>query len=321
MGGFVLAPPDYPPFPVRAHQIHYLVKKGSIDFPEIRRDEIQDRNKADAFVRILTSVQVLWFALQCIGRAVQHLSVSMLELDVAAIVLCTFPTFYFWFHKPLDVDTPITLSLRGSLHLSEVLLSAEHDVAKQRFKSTPLDFINSPPDPYQVLDPIMWAFEQLFRLGNNSRHVPITRFKNTARMNPGKVVLSEWLISTALALSFIGIHFAAWNFHFPTSLEQSLSRGACLTLLGVGFSFGNLWILMIWQLPNLCRWAGIPQVDTVTEYLPHMHPVFQYLLTVTHIGAYGVARTFIIVEGFAGLRALPASSFRNVEWANLFPHI
>jgi hypothetical protein len=321
MGGFVLDPPDYPSFPVNAHQVHYLVTHGFVDFPNVHRDDIQDKNKADAFVRILSSIQVFWFALQCIGRAAQHLSVSMLELDVVAIVLCTFPTFFFWFHKPLDVDTPVTLHLEGSFQLRDVLALADPDVAKQPFKLTPLDFVNPPPDPYQILDPIMWAFEHLFRLGDNSKHVPITRFKNTARMNPGKVTISEWLVSTALTLSFIGIHFVAWNFDFPTLLERDLSRGACFTLLGVGFSFGNLWILMIWQLPSLCRWAGIPQVVTVTEFIDQVHPFFQYLLTVTHIGAYGIARTFIIVEGFAGLRALPASSFRSVEWSDLFPHM
>ena len=321
MGGFMLDSPDYPRFPVNAHQVRYLVEHGFVEYPSIHRDTIQDKNKADAFVRILTSIQILWFALQCIGRAVQQLHVSMLELDVVAIVLCTIPTFYFWFHKPLDVDTTVTLYIEGSLQLSDVLALADPDIAKRPWKLTPLDFINPHPDPFQILDPIMWAFEYLLRIGTDSKHVPITRFKNTARMNPGKVTVTEWMISTTAALTFILIHFISWNFHFPTSLEQTLSRAACLTLLGVGFSFGNLWILMIWQLPNLCRWTGIPQVDTVTEYLPHIHPFFQYLLTVTHIGAYGIARTFIIVEGCAGLRALPESSFRSVEWSDLLPHI
>ncbi|KAI4629256.1 uncharacterized protein J4E87_003518 [Alternaria ethzedia] len=321
MGGFVLEPPDYPRFPVNAHQVHYLVEHGFVDFPKIHRDAIKDKNKADAFVRILTSVQVLWFALQCIGRAAQHLAISMLELDVVAIVLCTFPTHYYLFHKPLDVDTPVTLKLVGSLRLADVLALADPVAAKQPFKQTPLDFANPPSDPLQVLDPIVWGFEHLFRLGNDAKHVPITRFKNTARMNPGKVVISEGLVASALAFSFIGIHFFAWNFHFPTVLERDLSRGACVVLFAVGFTFGILWLLITWQLPNLCRWAGIPQTNTVTEFIDQIHPFFQYLLVMFHMGAYGLARTFIIVEGFAGLRALPASSYRSVEWSDLLPHI
>ena len=320
MGGFMLDPPDYPPFPVNAHQIHYLVEHGFIDFPSIQRDTIQDKNKADAFVRILTSIQILWFALQCIGRAIQHLNVSMLELDVVAIVLCTFPTFYFWFHKPLDVDTTVTLYLEGSLELRDVLVLAE-GVAKRPFELTPLDFINPPPDPYQILDPIMWGLEHLLRLGTNSAHVPITRFKNTSRMNPGKVTVSEWAISTGISLTFICIHFIAWDFNFPSPLERDFSRSAFVLLLGSGFTFGNLWFLTIWQLPNLCRRLGVPQVDTATQLMYQIHPILQYALTIPVIGAYGLARLFIIIEGFASLRALPASSFRGVEWSNMFLHI
>ncbi|KAF7678102.1 hypothetical protein GT037_003483 [Alternaria burnsii] len=146
----MLDPPDYPPFPVNAHQVHYLVEHGFIDFPSIRRDTIEDRNKADAFVRILTSIQMLWFTLQCIGRAIQHLNVSMLKLDVVGIVLCTFPRSYFWFHKPLDVGTTVTLYLEGSLELRDILVLAE-GVAMRPSELTPLDFINLPPDPYQIL--------------------------------------------------------------------------------------------------------------------------------------------------------------------------
>lgn len=319
MGGFVLDAPDYPRFPINAHQVHYLVKNGFLDFPTIKRETLQDKNKADAFVRILTSVQIFWYALQCIGRAVQHLAVSMLELDVVAIVLCTFPTFYFWFHKPLDVDTTETLHLVGSLRLSDVLALAG-DAAKQPFKSTPLDFINSPPDRFQILDPIMWGFEHLIPVSTRS-NVPITRFRDTLRMNPGKVTPSEIGISTIISLTFILIHFAAWNFSYPTPLERDLSRAACLLLIGCGFLFGNTWILMIWQMPAFCRLAGIPQVNTVTEYIDRLHPFFQYALMVTQMGSYGIARTFIILEGFAGLRALPASSFRSVEWSDMLPHI
>jgi hypothetical protein len=244
----------------------------------------------------------------------------MLEIDVIAIVLCTFPTFYFWFHKPLDVDTTVTLHLGGSLQLRDVLALAG-EAAERPFKLTPLDFINPPPDRYQILDPIMWGFKQLFRLGTDSKHVLITRFKNTSRMNPGKVTISEAMISTVISLTFILIHLVVWNFSFPTPLERDLSRSACLLLIGCGFTFGNLGLLVNWQLSNLCRLSQIPQVDTVTQFLYQIHPLFQYTLTVTHFGAYGTARLFIIVEGFASLRALPASSFRNVEWVDLFPYI
>jgi hypothetical protein len=167
----------------------------------------------------------------------------------------------------------------------------------------------------------MWCLEYLYKVDAHHNHIPITRFGNTLRMNPGTVRVRETLISAIISFTFICIHLVAWNFTFPTVMERDLSRGACIMLLGCGFSYANLWLLLNWQLSNLCRLFAIPQVRTVTELCEHMHPVLQYALTLAHVGSYGLARLFIIVEGFAGLRALPASSFRGVEWSDLLPHI
>jgi hypothetical protein len=320
MGGFMLVAPDYKQFPVSAYHIHYLVHNGLMDYPVIDRQTLWDKNKADTFVRILTCVQVLRFALQCIGRAVQFSSLTTLELDLAAIILCTFPTFYFWFHKPLDVSTTIPLHLKEGILLKDVLIWAG-DSAGQPFKRTPLDFVGPAPDPFEILDPIMWALEFLFGLGADPDYGPITTFKNTSRMNPGRVRVIDVGISAAITLSFIGIHFTAWNFTYPTEIERDISRGACVALLVCALSFSNLWLLMHWQLPTLCRLAGIPQVHTTTELCRRMHWSFQYALTLSHVGLYGIARLYIIGEAFAGLRALPVYSYHNVEYSNFLPHI
>ena len=39
------------------------------------------------------------------------------------------------------------------------------------------------------------------------------------------------------------------------------------------------------------------------------------------IAAYGLARAYIIVEGFANLRALPLTAFASVNWSNYLPHL
>lgn len=121
----MLRPPNYPPLPINAHQIHYLVINGFMEFPTIDTETIWDKNKTDAFARILTSFQVLWFTLQCIPKAAQYLSISTFALDTVAFVLCTFPTFYFWRHKPLDVSTTITLSLNDGVQVQDILLLAD----------------------------------------------------------------------------------------------------------------------------------------------------------------------------------------------------
>ena len=36
---------------------------------------------------------------------------------------------------------------------------------------------------------------------------------------------------------------------------------------------------------------------------------------------YGLARSYIIVEGFVSLRALPKTAFESVNWSDFVPHV
>lgn len=47
MGGILLESPDYPPFPVKAEELHYLIKHRHVDFPTISKDDIKASNKTD----------------------------------------------------------------------------------------------------------------------------------------------------------------------------------------------------------------------------------------------------------------------------------
>lgn len=68
MGGFVLHCPGFPLFPVDSEQLAYLVKKKYLQYPAIDKETIGDRNKADGFARLVTSVQITWFFIQCLVR-------------------------------------------------------------------------------------------------------------------------------------------------------------------------------------------------------------------------------------------------------------
>jgi len=51
MGGFVLASPDFPDFPLDAEQLHYLISKGYLEHPNTDKELINDKNKADGLAR------------------------------------------------------------------------------------------------------------------------------------------------------------------------------------------------------------------------------------------------------------------------------
>ncbi|KAK0648035.1 hypothetical protein B0T16DRAFT_327440, partial [Cercophora newfieldiana] len=74
------------------------------DFPE---DEIKDRSKGGSLAKFLACVQATWFCATCIGRVVQRLPLSQLELNTFAHALCTVIVYVLWWRKPLDVATPL----------------------------------------------------------------------------------------------------------------------------------------------------------------------------------------------------------------------
>ena len=45
--------------------------------------------------------------MQCIGRAVEHLPVTHLEIVTLAYVATSFVIFIFWWNKPLDIHRPV----------------------------------------------------------------------------------------------------------------------------------------------------------------------------------------------------------------------
>lgn len=85
-----------------------LAKLQSLEFPA--KAELMDRSKGDWISKSITSIQIVWFVFQSIGRAVQKLPVTTLELFTCAIVACTAITYVAWWNKPLDVQRPIVLN-------------------------------------------------------------------------------------------------------------------------------------------------------------------------------------------------------------------
>ncbi|EON63488.1 hypothetical protein W97_02716 [Coniosporium apollinis CBS 100218] len=122
MGGFVLQTVNWPAFPLDAEQLFYLVTKGYIEYPLIDEADINDKNKADGIARLVTILQALWFTVNCIGRPIQGLSLTTLELTTMSFILIMLTISYYWKHKPLDVSRPIIL--KSETTIAQILIEA-----------------------------------------------------------------------------------------------------------------------------------------------------------------------------------------------------
>ena len=88
-----------------------LLDEGSIEFPTITKDEIDDRSKTDGLTKFLAGVQTCRFILQCIVRKTQSLAITELEVTTLALATLNLITLLLWRSKPQNMRVPIPVYL------------------------------------------------------------------------------------------------------------------------------------------------------------------------------------------------------------------
>ncbi|OCL00552.1 uncharacterized protein K441DRAFT_683854 [Cenococcum geophilum 1.58] len=307
MGGFVLVSPDLPNFPINCKHLCYLATHGYISLPDIEVEDVWDKSKAAGFAKVITCLQVLWLAIQVIGRAVQHLDITTLEITTLSFVICT------WCSQlpatPIQVHT--------TFRIAEILRRAG-DSAKTPYRQTPLDFIDD-------LSP-SWLIDLQSHLGFStwSRKRPLRRFNNdrfpVVGASPSSIALF------VVNMIYAAIHVVAWKFDFPTYLEMWLWRSASVTVIVTTFTF---WMCESYQdgvrLGRWERWyrilrkKGDVEANRDGPKIPFI-PTWEIVIVTPVAVLYTLSRTYLVVECFVSLRSLPSGAFKSVEWSELVPH-
>ncbi|KAK4196854.1 hypothetical protein QBC40DRAFT_312562 [Triangularia verruculosa] len=111
-------PPTRPPTWTIAHGFFLQMGRDSRATPEllpiIRDEDISDKSKAAGLAKTLTCTQAVWFITQCTYRLVTNgHSISVLELNTLCHAILALISYYFWWHKPYDVEQPIKINLQS----------------------------------------------------------------------------------------------------------------------------------------------------------------------------------------------------------------
>ncbi|KAI0599204.1 hypothetical protein F4775DRAFT_600325 [Biscogniauxia sp. FL1348] len=111
-----------------------------------------------------------------------------------------------------------------------------------------------------------------------------------------------------------GIHLSGWDLEFPSGAERACWRAACL-LIVVAFpallalahacAAAETWVL--------ARGVGVRALDCVARA---RNAAWYGVL-----GAYALARVFIVVEAFISLRRVPIGVFWMPAWLDMVPHL
>ena len=266
----------------------------------------------------MNGVQVTWFFVPCLARWEQGLGLSTLELTTFAMILSTLNSLFFWYHKPLDVQVPITLRMERSI--TEILKDAG-DRAREPYSYAPLDFLKAPPVSTSIVAPFWFGVGVVIDLDQESNSRPTKRFGNSKTRSPKGIAFRETMYRILFEAVYFGVHLVSWNLHSPTWVELMLWRTSILILLGLlALYLVIIPIGVVSARPFSRRWLK-KKVNSPLEVAAQLPQWAQSLLHVPILAIYLAARSYILLEGLISLRALPLDAYVDVHWPNFVPHV
>ncbi|KAH6907719.1 hypothetical protein BKA70DRAFT_1428090 [Coprinopsis sp. MPI-PUGE-AT-0042] len=290
-----------------------------------RVEELMDKSKTNLLARTIAYTQMLWFCTNFIGRLVDGLTITKLEVASLAYVAMTLAAYYFWIDKPLDVDCPIIVAEEakgsfGNLDTSRTLPGFQRFTPFPDWDSDAVlehgTLIAIGQSVLIVAENVLMAFLNaivallyliIMNLPDEWRSVDnqhADQFPFLAFWEAG-VEEGSLLASTLSAFSYAafgGIHCIAWNFAPYSEVEQWLWRVASLTVAAVPLLFPCLLLLKF-----------------MDEY--NVLVLLRVLIVFLGASVFIPARVVILVLPFLELTHLPADAFKTVSWDDFFPHI
>ncbi|KAG1886663.1 hypothetical protein F4604DRAFT_1646382 [Suillus subluteus] len=289
MGGFMLYVDEKPYHTLQPDEVLMLIRDRCIDAPTLTAMQIHDRSKGNAISKGLVILQVAWFIMQLITRAIYHLETTQLEVGTLAFAVLNFLTYAVWWNKPLNVRCP-------------------HPVYWKSTESRPDSYIDhSERDelpPLGILAPVFRPIIELTGLLSavpTSRKLRVLTFDGSIKLEDLDTVVLL-LAGLLMATTFGGIHCMAWSFVFPTYLEHLLWRISAVAITCTPWP--SLFTLFLFNDLNM------PTVVYIVVYA-------------LYVMLYVAARAILLVLMFTTLRDFPHDSdvFKVVLWTSLVPHL
>jgi hypothetical protein len=260
-----------PRITVMAAGVLFLARHGCL--PDISKEMIADKSKADPIAKSLVCIQAGWLIVQCIARLVSSLPITLLEVATLAHCMSALAMYLLWWHKPLDINEPVVLSHPHIRQMAAFLVEGSSVVAKQP-KAWRLQ--RHDPIKERKFYPLLSTTRQGMAIeASEVFDIPSEEIEKNAtpedEMTPPRIALcafnwdqSEWpkfvkimttfewleeesedasektnilgwLAFTFATASYGGIHCAAWFSLFPTTVEALIWRlsSTCVTSSGL----------------------------------------------------------------------------------------
>jgi len=258
-------------FACEGQGLHELVERQCLTIPDVTDvtdDEIKDRSKSDSLVYAIAFWHIFWMILQVIARWAKHLPLALIEVNALAFVVCGVLTYSLLWWKPQDVQCPIVLRVNREKFNREM----------ERMNSNITDVLNRRA---------RIAGQDSYRRS----YIPYTTRSLTDML---------W-VGLLTAAAFNAIHCIAWDYTFPTPVEQWIWRAASIVAIGVSA------LSFVIAEAAYMEWLTLGMMTKVAMFLC--------------LPIYVGARLCLIAVTFSSLRAVPADIYTSPGWVNSIIHI
>ena len=293
--------------------------------PYIALKSLKDQSKSDAMVKALAIWQLVWLCISVLARAATHLPITLLEITVLAFSALSILTYILLWHKPQDVKVPHYISATRPLTRTDVIvLAARAPVSTLMVHEFWLHGVNVRAMGDSVFPWPRGVTVNLFpqrKLG--SLPGPLRR-----RLVPIAFEMDSVFFGMGLGGAIFGaIHFAAWNFAFPTPVERLLWRIACGIIVGFPVLMSATYVLYLKWAERKARQksqkgekgekngegsgegGGDGRTNIILRRCGH-----------ALVPVYFLARLYLLVEVFRSLAYSPPGVFQSVAWPLMVPH-
>ena len=329
----------HPPFPatwaLNASQMLYACQQGIIPGPpSITAEQLNERSKGDAFVKIAAVIQIVWLVIQITSRSTSGLATTLLEITVLAFAATAIFTYAFLVTKPQDIRLPEIIEASKTVTREQVIgLAARSSPSTLVVREFWIHgvAIRDQADgifPYSpgIPIPVLKVERERVYLNRMTGGLPIlvpTQSRRSVRYEENIAGLRlylpklkvEWgyLNTTIAGIGMAGtvfgsIHCVAWNFAFPTPIEQLLWRVSCL-------------IILIMPLMAAIMYATITHEAREVSQEDNKTNLWLKPLGYALVPVYLLARVYLVVEVFRSLAYLPQSAYMATPWPDWLPHV
>jgi len=285
------------PYHLLAINILDLREAGQIPrLPYITQDELNDKSKANPFIKIIAVTQISWMVVQILVRTGRRLSVTQLEIGVLAFSVCAIIMYLLNWQMPKDVKIPYTL------------LSLPRDLPAETTRVLMIRNQSSTTYPGKFLAGSIGLHGHR-RAINCGAAVPNDYFEDStndySHLNADTVAIMGLILG---CVTFGGIHVAAWNFRFPTEIELIIWRGASIWCT----VFAPFVVFAISVATAMLKRFFGKEGNGVDFLMNKMLVLFTSL--------YIIGRLILLVEIFRTLFFLPPDAFVATSASNI-PHV